>query len=354
MRPRIRLFIIIALLLAFGVVVGTPLIASAQGEVLEGDRAVLGGSFVLESGQVMRGDLAVLGGTARIEEGARLEGDMALAGGTATVAGEVDGDIAIFGGTLELTETAVVRGDIATLGGRVTRAPGAVVEGEIVENPPVQINTPFLGFLEGGASSTSESPFALLLSVVGAIVRTVIVTLVMAGVAFIVALYLPDHTRRVAEAAQEAPVTSFGVGCITIPLVILLGLVLAFTIIGIPVALVLWLAAVAAWFLGLIGLGYALGDRLLRMADVRFPRVTAAAVVGVVILWLLWSAAGLVPCGGFLIRVVIASLALGAAILTRFGTGFYPGKPGQVLPAPPEGGAEGPSQPAPDIPPLNP
>ncbi len=364
MRSRVRLaFLTLLAILAFSVV----LPVAAQGQVLEGDRAVFGGTFVLKRGQIMRGDLAVFGGTARVEEGARLEGDMALVGGTATVAGEVDGDVALFGGTLRLEETALVRGNVAALGGTVDRAPGAVVEGDVIENSTVQIGPPALGFLERGVVRVQRSPFALLLSALGALVRTVIVTLVLAGVAFLVALYLPNHLRRVAHAAEEAPATSFGVGCVTLPIASLLGLVLAVTIIGIPVALVLWLALMAAWFFGLIGLGHLLGERLLRAADVRFPRPTAAAVVGVVVLWLLWSAAGLVPWGGgLLIRLVIVSLAVGAVLLTRFGTLVYPNKPASpehVLPAwpewpdvppdersgppaPPE--ASGPSQPPPD------
>ncbi len=325
MRPRVRLvFLILLAVLVFGLV----LPAAAQGEVLKGDRAIFGGTFVLKRGQIMRGDLAVFGGTAHVEEGARLEGDMALVGGTAIVAGEVNGDVALFGGTLRLEETAIVRGNVAALGGTVDRAPGAVVEGDIVENSRVQIGPPALGFLERGVVRVQRTPFALFLRALGAFVRTVIVTLVLAGIAFLVAIYMPNHLRRVAKAAEEAPATSFGVGCATLPLAGLLGLVLAVTIIGIPVALVLWLALMAAWFFGLIGLGYLVGERLLRAADVRFPKPTAAAVVGVTLLWLLWSAVGLVPCGGgLLFRLIFVSLAVGAVLLTRFGTVFYPSRP---------------------------
>ncbi len=324
--------------------------AVAQGEILEGDRAIFGREFVLRAGQTMQGDLAVFGGTVRIEDGARLNGDIALAGGMAVVAGRVDGDIAVFGGVLELEETAVVDGDVAVMGGTVTRAPGAVVKGEMVEGPRLQWR-PGGGAFRGGLLTVNRTPFSALLSVIGTLVRTTLVGVVLAGLSFLVVLYLPVHTRRVSHALHEAPATSFGLGCLTLPLAIFAGFVLFITIIGIPLALIVWFGLIAAWLFGFIALGHAVGERLLRALDVMAPRPTASAVVGVVVLWLLWAAAGLVPCGGGLVvRLILISLAVGAVLLTRFGTAFYPKGPNSPANYPQ---LEAPDEP-PELPPSEP
>lgn len=309
-----------------------PMVVSAQGGVIEGDRAIFGQSFVLESGQTMRGDLSVLGGVVRIEAGARLDGQLAVVGGTVTVDGEITGDVAVFGGAVRLNETAVVSGDLASIGGNVTRAPGARIEGESVEGfefnfePPVPI-MPGAGFSGGGLAQAGDGFTGLVLRVLGFILRFVVTTLALAALAFVVALFIPQNTRRVGRTVTKEPLMSFGLGCLTMPAAVVVTFLLAIILIGIPVIPLLWVALVAAWAFGLIGLGYMLGDRMLRAADIRSPRVTAAAVAGTIVLSIAWTFVDVIWCLDGVVFIIVSSLAIGAALLSRFGTAQFPSSP---------------------------
>lgn len=313
-----------------------PMVVSAQGGVIEGDRAIFGQSFVLESGQTMRGDLSVLGGVVRIEEDARLEGELAVVGGTVTVDGEITGDVAVFGGSVRLNESAVVRGDLASIGGNVTRAPGARVEGESVEGfdfnfrPPVPI-LPGAGFSGGGLAQAGDGFTGFVLRVLGFILRFIVTTLALAALAFVVALFIPQNTRRVGQTVTKEPLLSFGLGCLTMPAAVLVTFLLAIILIGIPAIPLLWIALVAAWVFGLIGLGYVLGDRMLRAADIRSPRVTAAAVAGTIVLSIAWTFVDVIWCLDAVVFIIVSSLAIGAALLSRFGTAQFPSSPGPAV-----------------------
>lgn len=324
MRRWIKGAIVLALLLLL-----IPMVVTAQGDVIEGDRAIFGRTFVLESGQTMRGDLAVMGGSVRIEEGALLDGDLSVVGGSVTIDGEVARDVAVFGGSVRLGETAVIRGDLASLGGSVSQEPGARIEGESVEGFDFSVEPPGMpfDFSQGSVARAERSVVDLILRVFGYILSVVLTTLALAVLAFIVALFIPQNTRRVAETATKEPLLSFGVGCLSLPAALLLALVLTVTIIGIPVAGLLALVLIAAGFFGFIGLGYALGDRMLRSADIRSPRPTAAAVAGVVVLWLAWRLIGVIPCLFPVGLIIVSSLALGSVFLSRFGTERFPSPP---------------------------
>ena len=71
---------------------------------------MIGQAFVLPEGEEVDGNLVVLGGSATLEEGSVVRGDVAIFGGTATVAGTVQGNVAVFGGSITLEDTAVVEG----------------------------------------------------------------------------------------------------------------------------------------------------------------------------------------------------------------------------------------------------
>lgn len=324
MKRWVGLVLILTLLMVF-----VPTVV-AQGGDIEGDRTIFGRTFVLQAGQTMNGDLSVIGGTARIEEGARLNGDLSVVGGTVSVDGEVSGDVAIFGGSISLGETAVIRGDLASLGGSISRAAGARVEGKSVEGFEFRfrpsVSPPIIG---GAAVAGAERGITgLILGLLGFLLRSLVTTAALAALAFIVTLFLPQHTRRVGHTASREPLLSVGLGCLSLPAAILLGILLTITIIGIPITILLSVAMIAAWIFGIIGLGFVLGDRMLRSADIRSPRPTASAVAGTLVLSLAWTLVSVIPCMDFVVGIIVSSLALGAVLLSRFGTARHPSPPG--------------------------
>ncbi|MCC6190545.1 MAG: hypothetical protein IT318_16070, partial [Anaerolineales bacterium] len=126
-----------------------------------------------------------------------------------------------------------------------------------------------------------------------------------------------------------------GLGLLTLVAVPVLLALLTLTLCLIPVAFVGAVVFAAALLLGLIALGQLVGARL--ASALRLYQITPAvsAALGTGLLWLVTSAVGAVACVGWVAWVLLASVGLGAVILTRFGTRPYLGSVTVPPPPPP-------------------
>lgn len=285
------------------------------------DKVIAGGSEVFESGEVIEGDVALFGGSLLVREGAQVTGDVALFGGTLTVEGDVGGDVVIMGGTV-FREPGSIGGDITNFGGSVLGLDG---EGEVPEIEVPQIEPPQVPEPEAGVARVADRGIlGTIGSAIFALVVGVMQIVVIGALALGVTLFLPDHVRRIGNAAAEAPVASASLGCLALPAFVFTMILLIVTVVGIPVALFLPFFFLAIAVLGWIGLGYFIGDRLLRSADIRSPRPAAAAAIGAAGLALVAQGADLIPLVGWVVTPLLAMWALGAAIVTRGGRRSYP------------------------------
>jgi hypothetical protein len=324
------LLLLLFLVLAFPV---SALAAEPQADN-QPDEFVFGGDYTLESGETLREGLVVFGGSATIEQGATVNGDVVIMGGSLTSDGLIEGSVLIMGGQAELGETAVVKGDLSTLGGTLNRAPGATVEGEVVgEIPgvfgfsthanPIVIPPFESDFMRGinyippvwGGLWFLWVPFAML---------------TMAALAMVIVMFWPKPVERVANAVVSQPLVSGGMGLLTLivlPFALLFMVLTCVLILAIPVvAIVLGGATLLGW----TALGLELGKRIaIALKQDWHPAV--AAGIGVFVLTLV--AAGVdqafqivwwLSCVGWVIPTLIGVVALGAALLTRFGTRNYP------------------------------
>lgn len=318
-----------SLVLVFALLLITGSIGFAQEpEVVVGDKSVLpGATFVLRSGQELHGNLAVLGGVARIEEGAVIRGNLAVFSGSVSIDGRVIGNCAVFGGGLSLGESAVIEGNLAAFG-PVERAPGARVLGNEAGRPDVgrlfgpdqsEVIPPTNNVLNGFGDTAARFFFGLL--------RLALTTIAMGILGLVVALFLPVQTRNAAMTAGNAPVLSAGLGCLTLPAAIALTILLAITIVGILAIPFLWIALVIAGLFGWVAIGFLVGERLLRAADVRSPRPAASAAIGTAVLTFANSLIDVVPVVGWLFGLFVVSWAVGAVVLSRAGTQRYPSQP---------------------------
>ena len=287
-------------------------------------QVVFGQSFTLKSGDAMSGDLLVFGGSATIEEGATVNGNTVVMGGNLTINGEVTGDAAVFGGTMELGAKAHVSGNLSTVGSTLDRAEGAQVDGQVyntatswagsngnhpqlpVINPPVPVVPPI------------KFEFQPLLSVANAIGQA----FALAVLAMLVMLFLASHADRVAHATISQPLTAGGLGLLTVivaPIAIVLS---AITIILIPVALIIILALIVAGVFGWIAIGYEIGQRFTKAVHQTWHPAFSAGL-GVFTLTLVAKVLTGLPvlnCVGWLVPFILGLAALGAVLMTRFGT----------------------------------
>lgn len=317
-QSRFAVFALTVLLLTAVLFIGAqPAFAEAE---QSGDRVCTGENLTIAAGQ-SAGSILALGCNVDVQQGATVYGSIADFGGNVRVAGTVNGSIATFGGNVLLTETAIVNGQVASMGGNYSSAPGAIVRGNPGGSgitPPIP-PTPF----------TPLNPAARMFNFGFDILGGIVTALAFAALGALVVIFAPNATRRVSDAVQKQPWNTAGVGCLTLIVLPILGILLVITVIGIPVALILGFVAWAAWIFGGIAIGLLAGEKILGALKVTNILPVLAVVLGVVLLMLV----GQIPIFGWLVSCVVGLLGLGAVVMTRFGTRAYPPPPGMALAA---------------------
>ncbi len=270
---------------------------------------VIGDSYRLESGKTLNNDLTVIGGNATLMQDSTVNGDVAVIGGNVTIDGKVNGDVSAIGGFVSLTDHANITGSVSTLGGTVDRSSQAVVEGKT----PTRTNQP-------GPVTTFKSP-AMQVSVdpiTGPLIA-IFQALALAALAVVVNLFAPMPMERASHTALTAPAAAGGVGCLTI----LVLLIMAITIILLPVSLLGFLVLGIAVLFGWLALGLLLGRQLAVWLNQPWSDPINAGA-GTLVLSLLVSLMNIIPCIGWTGSALVGLVALGAVVLSRFGTQIYP------------------------------
>lgn len=270
---------------------------------------VIGQTFRLSSGETIDNDLTVIGANATLDKNSTVDGTITIIGGSMTIDGAVNGDVSVIGSDVSLEEHAVVQGSVDTVGGTVRRASGAVVEGRSVGNiPPI----PHITTLRTPAMQVSVDP-------VTAPLMAMFQALALAALAVVVNLFVPAPMERAGRTAVAVPAASGGVGCLTILVLV----VMSITIILLPVSLLgLLVVGVAALF-GWLAIGLLVGRQLNILLKQSWTDPVNAGV-GTLVISLLASLLNVIPCIGWTASALVSLVALGAAILTRFGTQVYP------------------------------
>jgi len=289
MKKLVMVFGVILLILAFG----APVLA-ADGELQPGERVLVSvqGDVALPAGEhaavvvVVQGD-ALIEGTV---------GSLTVVGGSATLRGAQVDTLAIVDGSAALEAGTTIKGDVFQLNASVQRADGVTIGGAI---------RPLAESLAGLALFLTA---AALIVWLGIAIATLVAALALAAFA--------ARQVRTAEAIiSTEPVKALVVGLAMIVLPPLVVVLLAATIVGLPLALsVLFLVWPALAFVGYLVAAIWIGEWLLRASGRRqaTERPYLGAVVGIVLAGVL----GLVP----LVSAVISIFGLGAVTVAAWRT----------------------------------
>jgi hypothetical protein len=278
-----------------------------------------------------------VGGSITVAEDERVTGAVVAVAGSVTINGRVQDDVVAVGGNVRLGRRAEVNGDVVVVGGSVEREPGAVVRGKVSE---VAFAIPGVHFRPNWRNVWSfpwfdSGPwraFRLFASLVRMALFALLATLVL--------LVAPTAVQRVQVAVTTEFWKSALVGLLAqlffVPVLVLAVVVLAVSIIGIPL-LVLVPFAVLAFFvallLGLAGAASGLGRLVQRGSSSATPTGFALLAIGLAMIWGITVLGRLVGLGGgplayigtlvvltgFVIEYAAWSVGLGGALLTRFG-----------------------------------
>ena len=223
-------------------------------------------------------------------------------GGPVDVEGSVLGDAVSVGSDVVVRSTGIVEGNAVAVGGNVVVEPGGQVAGDRVAIGEPNATASF------AYAFGDETPKG----VVRGLFRQLSVLSCLMGAGVLLMGLWPQNVERVARPLGDRPFWYAIAGAIlTASFVVGSGL-LAITLVGIPLAVLLSIILAVAWLLGVVALCKAIGER--------FPVLErngawATFLAGAVIL----GAVSLVPYLGPMLIVLVGFPAVGAALLTRLG-----------------------------------
>jgi hypothetical protein len=256
------------------------------------------------AGEVVQGDVVCVGGTAVVA--GRVTGDMVVVGGTAELTGAVEGELVAVGSNVSFGPDASVGDDVVTVGSAIDDG-GLEFGGERVNVIPV------LGI------PTARGAFGVVGSLLGwmALLR---VFLVFVAILAFLAL-APRQVLELSERLRSGYIRALFVGLVAHAAMAVLSLLLAITVIGLPVLLVL---AASFWLLRILGraaLFHALGSGLGRGIS-REMSLVGATLLGfvpwalLVVLPLFFGFAGLIVAVAvrMVLKVLVDCPAIGCVL----------------------------------------
>jgi len=253
-------------------------------------------------GVVHPDDIVVIFGEVQVE--GEVTGDVVVILGRADISGKVGGDVVGILTAMHITDDADIGGEMVSIGGPMSKATGARIGGETV-------NLNFLDlvpFLRHGFSWSAMLWICFLIKLAKLAGLFLVVLLITAIV--------PRRLSLIADAFPKRWGTAILAGLLGYCATVVLCVVLACTIIGIPLAIALGLAAKLIKWIGLASILFLLGQRIGRNVWKRDLSHFASVLGGFAVYAVIY----LIPILGAFFAGAMSVLALGISILTRFGS----------------------------------
>jgi cytoskeletal protein CcmA (bactofilin family) len=221
--------------------------------------------------------------------------DVHAAFGDVYIDAPVGGDVDVGHGDVELGPNAEISGDLTYGDGEFTGDSNAV-KGDMVANAaPLDVD---------GSRGSNVLGF----------VGWLFAALAFTACAVLAAVLVPRPLAAAARRVGQTPGRAFVYGIVSLPVFFVLCVVLAVTIIGIPLLLLLAPAYLAVLFAGALVAAFFLGTRILMFTGRYRVGNAMAAVVGALIL----AATTFIPILGDLILYALCLLGTGAVIMAIF------------------------------------
>ena len=261
---------------------------------------VFEGTHQFGSDTALLGDVLVQAGTAEFAAGSTVAGSVYLVGGELVLNGNIAGDLVVLDGKASLGPQAVVDGDLRLGGaGTVQLAETAVVQGETITS---------LALPQAQAESTGWDDTA----------RRLVGALLLAALGGLWAKYRPQLLGHVADAAMVHWPAAGALGLLALLVLPILLVMMAFTVVLLPLVLVLGLAIFLVLGLGIIALGTRLGEWLWGWRKRPYAPGWPTFFSTLLLLGLFT-----LPWLGNGLFLGTAVLLFGAVLLSRFGTRRY-------------------------------
>ncbi len=299
-----------ALIAALLLLVALPVGTAATMAHAHGGSGVAGGNGLVTA----TGDRVSIFGSVEIAQNWHLTGDAVSIFGSVTVYGRVDGNAVSIFGSVSVADGATVGGNAVAVFGRI-RAEGS----GLVMGSRTSLGLPAASLGLPAGSYHLLQPFSRL----GLTARYpwhyyggIAFSLLAAG---LVAVLFPHGIGRIRRGMEHRLALSAITGLAAYSAVGLAIIFSVVTIIGIPLGATLALALLVARLLGYTALVLMVGERILGARNGE-QQLIPAVLLGALVVGLVSAA----PVVGMPISIAVSLVALGGAILSRFGLGSAP------------------------------
>lgn len=312
---------------------------------IDGDIVAFGGSIIVNGD--IDGDVIIVGG--QIDINSRVAGTVRIAGGDILVKGDIKKDLVIASGNLTLTEKSKIGRDLVLgsarskisskvgrriIGGSSSMVIDGTVDGDVV----VTANELEIGdnaVITGDVKYTSENKADISSSadiqgkihsrrppvgrrtvsrqIASALNFAVSIIWLMVLGTVLLALF-PGYAYRVNENLDDSPWKSFIWGILSLILTPIIAGLLIITIIGFPIALIIFFIYLFGIYVTKIYFGHYLGKRILVRLRATGSHWFWSLLLGIVIILVLAK----IPILGPIVRVVVVIFGLGAIVLSLY------------------------------------
>ena len=293
--------------------------------ILNGDCISLGGLVKIKGD--INGDMVSLGGM--IQLSGAIAGDLVSIGAPLETTGDIKGDIVLIGANAVFKSSATAYGDVSFIGGHMEKDESVIIKGEVHSFDINLINHLSPYFLKiAGHKRDDNSPW-----LIGGLVGLgflMLISVILSGVVLFIlpAIFFPKNVKEVSLAIKDDFWKSAGIGTIILVALLPALLLIAISILGIPLIPLAILFFCAAFVLGFSGFTVIVTERFFEGIKRTAPSTLIGQVaIGYLLLAGIMILGNAIPfIGGifmlavFIVSVFGAILGLGAVCITRMGT----------------------------------
>jgi len=232
--------------------------------------------------------------------------DLVAIRGNINVKGSVDGDVVAMLGSIRLYPKARVAGDVVAVGGSIIRDEGSRVGGQVVE---IAISK------EGMDMMSACTPVIGVIGIGGFLVLKVLVLLGFIGLAAILVSFMTPQIGIISSRVEKDWLKALLWGILGVLLICPVAILLAVTIVGIPLILVEVLFISIAMTMGYIAVTQLIGKRFTKVIRKPNQPMLNEIIWGLVLLFLV----DLIPLVGPIVKCLVATIGFGGAIVTKLG-----------------------------------
>jgi hypothetical protein len=277
-------------------------------------------------------DIITFGRNELIDVADSVRGEVVVLGGDLEIRGYVKGDIFVLFGDIGIRSGANVEGDIVCLG-EVVIDPGTMIWGDIssleLQRPVDETAYDFKGRYERINLDLADIQFVGPPAMIVMVIFLVAILLIVSSVTAI----MPRPVARIRNQLEEGFIKCFLIGVLLTIALLPIWVLLLISIIGIPVALLVYPFVVfAAFVIGAIGFTQFAGFQLGRHTTLRYPGYIRTTLAGVILLGSplifsaflayinIWPLAWILQILFWSEQFIMYTAGLGAVFFSRFGT----------------------------------